>query len=211
MTPEKNVAAAQSKDCNSGETVNTPRLDESVKPKPGNPLLLKTPEKTLPVLSKADSSKAAKKARQLKNKLDKQRGIRSNEKNIQDLNKLDFLKDSSYNTEHAEDISNQFIFDSSVQSPSKSASKFFHQSPVSPASDPNLNKFLTPQNFSSLTAKKIQKEENWLAKVSPKTVKRPPSPDDNDPGRRIRSRSECSERTQLMISKLPLLAKAQGN
>ena len=207
-TPVKNVVAVESEDISSDKPDNGSAEEEiSVKPKPGNPSLLNKPDPSVPGLSKADSAKAAKKVRQLKNKLDKQKGIKSNEKKNRDLNKSDFLNDSTSLIEHEEDISNQFIFDPSIQSPLLSASKFFHQSPVSP--DPNLNKFLTPQNFSSLTARKIQKEEHWLAKVSPNPAKRPSSPED-DPGRRIRSRSESSKSTQLLISKLPLLEKAQG-
>ena len=53
--------------------------EQSVKPKPGNPTLSYSPI-IVPGLSKADASKAAKKARQFQKKSDKQRGIKSNEK-----------------------------------------------------------------------------------------------------------------------------------
>ena len=180
----------------------TPKKDDKETNENTSPLLV-------PGLSKEESAKAAKKARQLKNKLEKQKGAKNSGKKSKDLDKSDFLNGSNPQPSPEFDQTSQFVFDENCEPShtdiSEAGSKFFQHSPISKDLD---QIFLTPGSFSSLTAKKIQKEELWKQQISPKpaNAKRPPSPIE-DLERKMRSRSE-NEKNRIP-SKLPFLNTAK--
>ena len=164
----------------------------------------------VPGLSKEEAAKAAKKARQHKNKLDKQKGVKNIGKKSKDLDKSDFLNDSNPPPSPESDQTSAFVFDDNPESPltetSDDASKFFQNSPLSTEVDPI---FLTPGHFSSLTAKKIQKEELWKQQISPKPANKRSSSPSEDLERRMRSRSVSASTRIPMTSKLPFVNTAK--
>ena len=144
-----------------------------------------------PGLSKEEFARAAKKARQLKNKQDK-------------LTKTKKTKDPNISSSSDDFLSTAgFVFDDVNTHSKNPGSKFFESSPVSPNSKLT---FLATGSNPTVSEKMIQKEEIWLSQVTPNpiTLKRQSSPN-GDLERRIRSRSE-SFRDPL--SRIPLVAKA---
>ena len=163
----------------------------------------------VPGLSKEEAAKAAKKARQHKNKLDKQKGAKNIGKKSKDLDKSDFLNDSNPQPSPEFDQTSAYVFEDDPESPltetSDAASKFFQHSPLS-TDDPI---FLTPGSYSSLTAKKIQKEELWKQQISPKPANKRSSSPSEDLERRMRSRSVSTSSRIPMTSKLPFVNTAK--
>ena len=137
----------------------------------------------------------------MKNKKDREKGIKNSEKKKNSIDESVSLEDSISD----EDPSTQFVFDPPASSPGQ-ASKFFHHSPLSPDSEVKL---LTPKKFSSFSAKQIQKEELWKYQISPNPFKKRPSSPGDDSERRMRSRSESNKGNQSLGSKLPFLSKTQ--
>ena len=134
-----------------------------------------------PGLSKEEFARAAKKARQLKNRQDK-------------LTKNKKTKDPNISSSSDDFLSTAgFVFDDVNTHSKNPGSKFFESSPVSPNSKLT---FLATGSNPTLSEKMIQKEEIWLSQVTPIKPK-------CDLERRIRSRSE-SFRDPL--SRLPLVA-----
>ena len=152
------------------------KVEKSV-PEASSPSMIKADKSASvsPQLSK-EQAKAAKKARQLQNKMEKLKPLKSHEK--KDNLREDFLKNVT------DDSMSEFVFNDSDSSPSpkSTSSKFFTHSPV----------LESTKSFPTLSSKQIQKEELWKSQISTKSgTKRSSCSPAEDIGRKTRTKSEC--------------------